>query len=98
VGANAISPSTAKPKRKYLFIGFPELDGKQRHLMLLLGSDQAAPISVYTVFQCIAPTGDSLQNELDTDDQNAIAAPKLALGASLESPVPVVYSKRQKRL
>jgi hypothetical protein len=37
-------------------------------------------------------------NEVDTDDQNAIAAPKLAVGASLESPVPVVYSKRQKRL
>jgi hypothetical protein len=61
VGAKAISPSAAKPKRKYLFIGFPELDGKQRHFMLLLGSDQVTPISVYTVFQCIAPTGDSLQ-------------------------------------
>jgi hypothetical protein len=44
VGAKAGSPSAANAKRKYLFIsGFPDLDGKEIHFTLLLGSDQASP-------------------------------------------------------
>jgi hypothetical protein len=43
VGAKAISPNAAKPKRKYLFIsGFPELDGMETQFTLLLALDKAA--------------------------------------------------------
>jgi hypothetical protein len=60
VGAKAISPNAAKPKRKYLFIsGFPELDGLETYFIapLRFGSGSYLTISEHAGFHRIATNG-----------------------------------------
>jgi hypothetical protein len=100
VGAKAISPNAAKPKRKYLFIsGFPELDGNEKYFMLLLGTGQVTPwrLPKLREFSSSIQPATAEMNSTPMATM-ALAALTLTVAMSMEGLAPFVFRELQEGL